>query len=637
MAAAVFNSPVGREHFGNDGMKGVKPSRRRVFVQTETGCVLGMDLDQGDNAHTLKRRLQIALNVPVEGSSLAFGDMVLKNDLSAVRNDSPLLLTRNHIHRCSSSPCLSPTGKDMQQRDQSGPIEILGHSVSFKKTKQLVKEIVKAMKVGVEAIPVQGGLAGAYYFRNSRGESVAIVKPTDEEPFAPNNPKGFVGRALVLAVTTIPTSLQKSRSILASLLRSSISHDFDASDHGTSSFPVSAVHRIGFNPIHRGRTQIHLEDLNPYRDAEMLKTELRMIREACLRVLIVCKIFLKEAAAYGLTLAEIGEMMRREFRRGEEEPTGGGGGNVFKYPTMTKTGAGFKLKVVEGEFTDSEVIVLLGAHGTGKSIFLRLLRGLMEPDDTADGSKVNIPKYYSSHKPQMRIEPYVRSVSSALHDEIPYTYLDPVFVSQVMEPLQIDQLMDTSLCDLSDNESQRLALCLCLGRRAHIYLIDEPSANLTPQQRIVAARVIKRFIQRTNSTAFVVAHDFAMVEHLADKVIVFEGTPSVDCVAHAPQPWNLFLARFDGDADGYCPRLKSQHSSITPSQAPMGFGDATLVKEEDLVAGSARRIWVAGIFERERDVVMECVSGWWQRCGVGCGLEACRAATPPPLARHQAA
>ncbi|PWA43872.1 RNAse l inhibitor protein 2 [Artemisia annua] len=185
----------------------------------------------------------------------------------------------------------------------------------------------------------------------------------------------------------------------------------------------------------------------------------------------------------------------------------GGDGNVFKYPTMTKTGAGFKLKVVEGEFTDSE-------------------RGLMEPDDTVDGSKVNIPKYYSSHKPQMRIEPYVRSVSSALHDEIPYTYLDPVFVSQVMEPLQIDQLMDTSLCDLSDNESQRLALCLCLGRRAHIYLIDEPSANLTPQQRIVAARVIKRFIQRTNSTAFVVEHDSAMVEHLADKVIVFEGTPA---------------------------------------------------------------------------------------------------------------
>ncbi|GJX69831.1 hypothetical protein Tco_0305558 [Tanacetum coccineum] len=143
-----------------------------------------MDLDRGDNAHTVKRRLAMALSVPVEESSLTFGDMVLKNDISVVRNDSPLILTRNHIHRCSSSPCLSPTGRDMQQRDQSGPIEILGHSVSFKSPKQLVKEIIQAMKIGVDPVPVRGGFGGAYYFRNSRDESVAIVKPTDEKPFA---------------------------------------------------------------------------------------------------------------------------------------------------------------------------------------------------------------------------------------------------------------------------------------------------------------------------------------------------------------------------------------------------------------------------------------------------------------------
>ncbi|KAI3717584.1 hypothetical protein L1987_69299 [Smallanthus sonchifolius] len=426
MAVAVMNSPLGREYHGKDGMEVVKPSgRRRVFVQTETGCVLGMELDRSDNAHTVKRRLQVALNVPVEETSLSFGDTVLKNDLSAVRNDSPLLLKRNVLHRSSSTPCLSPTGRDVQPRDWSGPVEILGHSSSFRKTKQLVKEIVKAMKIGVEPIPVQSGLGGAYYFRNSRGESVAIVKPTDEEPFAPNNPKGFVGRALgqpglkrsvrvgetgyreVAAylldyghfANVPPTALvkithsifnindnvsgnkkmKKHFSKLASL-QQFIPHDFDASDHGTSSFPVSAVHRVGildirifntdrhagnllvkkhnvdgverfsqvdlipidhglclpenledpyFEWIHWPQASIpfteeelkYIQDLNPYRDADMLKTELPMIREASLRVLILCTIFLKEAAAYGLTLAEIGEMMSREFRRGEEEPS----------------------------------------------------------------------------------------------------------------------------------------------------------------------------------------------------------------------------------------------------------------------------------------------------------------------------
>jgi hypothetical protein len=39
-------------------------------------------------------------------------------------------------------------------------------------------------------------MGGAYYFMDMWGQYVAIVKPTDEEPFAPNNPKGFVGKSL---------------------------------------------------------------------------------------------------------------------------------------------------------------------------------------------------------------------------------------------------------------------------------------------------------------------------------------------------------------------------------------------------------------------------------------------------------
>ncbi|XP_059655631.1 phosphatidylinositol 4-kinase gamma 7-like [Cornus florida] len=425
MAVGVFNSPLSGEYHGNKRMEGKSAGRRRVFVQTENGCVLGMELDRGDNAHTVKRRLQIALNVSTEESSLTFGDMVLKNDLSAIRNDSPLLLTRNFMHRSSSTPCLSPTGRDIQQRDQSGPIEILGHSDSFARTKQLVKEIVRAMKIGVDPIPVHSGLGGAYYFRSSKGESVAIVKPTDEEPFAPNNPKGFVGKALgqpgfkrsvrvgetgfreVAAylldyghfANVPPTALVKiTHSIfnvnndgvngnkpnekkLVSKIASFqqfIPHDFDASDHGTSSFPVAAVHRIGILDIRIFNTDRHggnllvkkldgvgrfgqvelipidhglclpecLEDpyfewihwpqasipfsedelayignLDPYKDSDMLRRELPMIREACLRVLVLCTIFLKEAAAFGLCLAEIGEMLSREFRGGEEEPS----------------------------------------------------------------------------------------------------------------------------------------------------------------------------------------------------------------------------------------------------------------------------------------------------------------------------
>ncbi|XVE85682.1 hypothetical protein DITRI_Ditri17bG0110600 [Diplodiscus trichospermus] len=425
MAVAVFKSPLRGEYPRNNIMEEKQPAgRRRVFVQTETGCVLGMELDRSDNAHTVKRRLQVALNFPTEQSLLTFGDVELKNDLSAVRNDSPLLLMRNYLHRSSSTPCLSPTGRDIQQRDRSGPIEILGHSESFDVLKVLVKDIDKAIKMGVDPVPVTSGLGGAYYFRNTGGESVAIVKPTDEEPFAPNNPKGFVGKALgqpglkrsvrvgetgfreVVAylldyghfANVPPTALVKithsvfnvndgvnghklQKKNLVSKIASFqqfIPHDFDASDHGTSSFPVADVHHIGildirilntdrhagnllvrkldgigrfgqvelipidhglclpetledpyFEWIHWPQASIpfsedeleYIEKLDPIEDCQLLRRELPMIREACLRVLVLCTIFLKEAAAFGLCLAEIGEMMSREFRAGEEEPS----------------------------------------------------------------------------------------------------------------------------------------------------------------------------------------------------------------------------------------------------------------------------------------------------------------------------
>ena len=58
-----------------------------------------------------------------------------------------------------------------------------------------------------------------------------------------------------------------------------------------------------------------------------------------------------------------------------------------------------------------------------------------------------------------------------------------------MKPLTIDPLMDQEVQNLSGGELQRVALALCLGQPADIYLIDEPSAYLDSEQRIMASKV----------------------------------------------------------------------------------------------------------------------------------------------------
>ncbi|PFX19471.1 ATP-binding cassette sub-family E member 1 [Stylophora pistillata] len=75
-------------------------------------------------------------------------------------------------------------------------------------------------------------------------------------------------------------------------------------------------------------------------------------------------------------------------------------------------------------------------------------------------------------------------------------------------------------------------IIVMLGENADVYLIDEPSAYLDSEQRLVAAKVIKRFILHAKKTGFVVEHDFIMATYLADRVVVFEGEPSVKTLAN---------------------------------------------------------------------------------------------------------
>merc|ERR1712141_97635 len=149
----------------------------------------------------------------------------------------------------------------------------------------------------------------------------------------------------------------------------------------------------------------------------------------------------------------------------------------------------------------------------------------------APENDVAVPQLNVSYKPQ-KISPKSQgTVRMLLHAKIRDSYVHPQFIADVIKPLQIENVFDQEVQNLSGGELQRVALTLCLGKPADIYLIDEPSAHLDSEQRLHAAKVIKRFILHSKKTAFVVEHDFIMGTYLADRVVVFEGTPSVATVA----------------------------------------------------------------------------------------------------------
>ncbi|KAK8089699.1 Fe-S cluster-binding ribosome biosynthesis protein [Apiospora hydei] len=222
---------------------------------------------------------------------------------------------------------------------------------------------------------------------------------------------------------------------------------------------------------------------------------------------------------------------------------------AFSYPKMEKTLGGFHLSIETGDFTDSEIIVMMGENGTGKTTFCKLLAGALKPDGTQ-----KVPEMKISMKPQTITPKFDGTVRQLFFKKIRPAFLSPQFQTDVVKPLKLEDFIDQEVKNLSGGELQRVAIVLALGIPADIYVIDEPSAYLDSEQRIIAARVIKRFIMHAKKTAFIVEHDFIMATYLADRVIVFDG-----------QPGNLDVT-FRRDPTNFRPRINKMNSQLDQEQ-----------------------------------------------------------------------
>merc|ERR1719204_2533532 len=159
------------------------------------------------------------------------------------------------------------------------------------------------------------------------------------------------------------------------------------------------------------------------------------------------------------------------------------------YPALSKTlsseggDKSFTLHIEAGSFTDAEVIGMMGENGTGKTTYLQLLAGLHDtPLPVADGA----PKTYDnspvsllgmgltmSYKRQdyaPKFRRYHKTVRDLFERNLQAAFQDSLFKLFVLRPLRIEELMDLTVSTLSGGELQRLAITVCLGTPAMVYL-----------------------------------------------------------------------------------------------------------------------------------------------------------------------
>lgn len=236
----------------------------------------------------------------------------------------------------------------------------------------------------------------------------------------------------------------------------------------------------------------------------------------------------------------------------------------IEYPEMEKSFGDFSLTVSKGSFSTSEIIVMLGENGCGKTTMIKMLCGLIKPDNDTHVPIINV-----SYKPQIISPKFEGNVRELFDSKIQSAYTKQEFITDVIRPLDIEYLYDQPVKQLSGGELQRVAIVLALGKPADVYLIDEPSAYLDSEQRLAVSKVIKRFVLHNRKTAFVIEHDFMMAAYLADKIILFTGIPSIDCKTTEPQSlyngMNSFLKEMNitlrRDPVSHRPRINKPNST----------------------------------------------------------------------------
>jgi phospholipid/cholesterol/gamma-HCH transport system ATP-binding protein len=199
------------------------------------------------------------------------------------------------------------------------------------------------------------------------------------------------------------------------------------------------------------------------------------------------------------------------------------------------------------------IVSVLGRSGTGKSVFLKCLAGLLQPDAGEVRFQDDLLKTSRLHCSYL-------FQGNALFDAL--TALENVALPleqttrlgrreiahaarEALKNLGLEKFADYFPAQMSGGMQKRLALARALVTRPELVLFDEPTAGLDPPARNAVFEMIVRYRQKFDFTALVVTHDLPEALSASDRIalleegrIHFEGTPSEfaasdDCIVRS--------------------------------------------------------------------------------------------------------
>ena len=173
---------------------------------------------------------------------------------------------------------------------------------------------------------------------------------------------------------------------------------------------------------------------------------------------------------------------------------------------------------------EGEILSISGGNGSGKTTFLKLIAGIMEPDNgrirVAAGRRTALlPQNPTDLFTRNTVRDELVCTQDSVENEISYEA-----VADVVRTCMMEDLLLRHPYDLSGGEQQRLALAKLMLIDPDIFLLDEPTKGIDPEFKLEYGDILKQLKTR-GKTIITVSHDIEWEARISDRcALMFDGS-----------------------------------------------------------------------------------------------------------------
>ena len=164
------------------------------------------------------------------------------------------------------------------------------------------------------------------------------------------------------------------------------------------------------------------------------------------------------------------------------------------------------------ELQPGKVYAIIGANGSGKSTFSKILAGILPPDRRG-------PLFSPCSIGYMPQKNYAFRMSTKANILLNGT--DAARANALMDAIQIRHLEDKRADRLSGGETARMALARLMMNRYDVAILDEPTAAMDMETTSLSEDLILRYVRETGCALILVTHSLQQAKRIADEVLYF--------------------------------------------------------------------------------------------------------------------